>query len=369
MSESLLSLLIGWCAFASAAAWLAPKTWLPYGLLAAGIGFLAMADIFSLALLAFGACVVLVVTRGFKGRRLATITGVLLLATGYLAFITTAPRGFSSGIASGVVLPLGMAFSTLRLIHVLIEHYKGSLRDHTAVEFLAYLLLPGALPVGPIHRLDDFIRDLRRHRRDPNLLSSGLERLLYGLVKVVFICNYLLQQKIHPLLEATAPATLLTDHLGLILSWCNLYMAFSGFSDIAIGTAAMAGFRLRENFDWPFLASDIAEFWRRWHISLALWCRDYVYTPVLAISRRPVMGVLAAMVVLGLWHELSLRYLLWGVYHGLGIAAHRAFVQRAAGAAFRHHRWWNIVATLMTLHFVLFSFPVTKAVASWLSSL
>lgn len=369
MNESLLSLLLGWCAFASAAAWLAPKAWLPYGLLAAGIGFLAMADIFSLALLAFGACVVLVVTRGFKGRRQATIAGALLLAIGYLAFIATAPRGFGSGIASGVVLPLGMAFSTLRLIHVLIEYYKGSLRDHTAVEFLAYLLLPGALPVGPIHRLDDFIRDLRRHRRDPSLLSSGLERLLYGLVKIVFICNYLLQQKIHLLLETTAPATLLTDYLALILSWCNLYIAFTGFSDIAIGTAAMAGFRLRENFDWPFLASDIAQFWQRWHISLALWCRDYVYTPVLAISRRPFVGVLAAMVVLGLWHEFSLRYLLWSVYHGLGIAVHRAFIQHTVGASFRNYLCWRVVATLITLHFVLLSFPVTKAIASWLPSL
>lgn len=368
MNEALLPGLLGWSMLAATAAWLLPRAWLPYGLLAAGAGFLGMTDALSLALLAGGAAIALVVTHGFGSSHRATTAGVLLVGTGYLAFLVAAPRAAGNGIAAGVVLPLGMAFSCLRLIHVQLECYKGSLRDHKPAELLAYLFLPGPLPVGPIHRFDDFLRDLRRHRRDPALLSVGLERVLYGLVKVVFVGNYLLSAKLAPLLiTATLPAPL-AGYLGLTVSWCQLYVAFSGFSDIAIGTAALAGFRLRENFVWPFLATDIADFWRRWHISLATWCRDYIYTPVVAVSRRPAFGVLAAMAVLGLWHELSLRYLLWGAYHGLGIAVHRAFDRHMAGAAFRSHRSWRIVATLLTLHFVLLSFPVTRVIASWLPS-
>jgi len=150
-----------------------------------------------------------------------------------------------------------------------------------------------------------------------------------------------------------------------VLFWIKLYVLFSGYSDIAIGFGALLGLRLRENFDWPFLARNIGEFWQRWHVSLASWCRDYVFTPTLSFTRSHGLAVVASMLVLGLWHELSLRYLLWGAYHGVGLVLFRMFADCAGSrigllpAAMRHA--WRVLATLLTLHFVLFSFAVTSA--------
>ena len=147
-------------------------------------------------------------------------------------------------------------------------------------------------------------------------------------------------------------------------------MVFSGYSDIAIGFGVLAGVRLRENFNWPFIARNIAEFWQRWHMSLSSWCRDYVYTPVLAASRWPSLALVSAMVILGLWHSLSLHYLLWGLYHGIGLTVHRRY-RKARGGKLPPRgpvgsRAIQVVTTFMTLNFVVFSFQATELVETWL---
>ena len=125
------------------------------------------------------------------------------------------------------------------------------------------------------------------------------------------------------------------------------------------------GLRIRENFNRPFLARNIADFWQRWHFSLSSWCRDYVFTPVLSVSRSAPLAVLSAMVVLGLWHDCSLRYVLWGAYHGAGIAAFRWFDTKAAARIDAlpvvSLALWRVFAVVLTLHFVVFSFVVTRA--------
>src|SRR5690606_22484260 len=98
-----------------------------------------------------------------------------------------------------------------------------------------------------------------------------------------------------------------------------LYFKFSGYSDIAIGVSRLLGFRVMENFHYPFIAQNIGDFWKRWHISLSSWCRDYAYMPVWSRLRNGALAALASMLILGLWHELSWRYLAWGLYHGAGI--------------------------------------------------
>ena len=112
----------------------------------------------------------------------------------------------------------------------------------------------------------------------------------------------------------------LQAYLNSVVSWANLYLQFSGYSDIAIGVAALAGFEIMENFKFPFLAKNINDFWSRWHISLTSWCREYVFQPSVSFTRKPLLSVALTMVILGLWHEISLRYILWGLYHAIGIA-------------------------------------------------
>lgn len=145
--------------------------------------------------------------------------------------------------------------------------------------------------------------------------------------------------------------------------WLDLYVAFSGASDLAIGYALAMGFRIQENFRFPFLARSIPDFWRRWHMSLTFWCRDYVYAPIAAATRRPVLGITLAMAVIGLWHEFSLRYLLWGLYHGAGILlTHRlaALARPWLPEEGRVARALRPVGTAATLLFVVSSFAVTN---------
>ena len=364
--QDLVWLLLAWSTLAVVLAWALPARWQPGAIATCGVGFLASVSPVSLLLLATSTLATWLLRHKVAGRPAVVMAGVVGIVAMCVPFMMSGDPT-ADGIGSRVILPAGMAFYSLRLIHYLVESYKGELRAHSLIEYCCYHFLPSALPVGPVHRFDDFLRDLRRRRWDSQRFSEGLERVLYGLAKLVLVVNYLLGKKVAVALAGPmAPPGFEGTYLTAGLFWVELYVLFSGYSDLAIGFAGLLGFRLRENFNWPVLARNISDFWRRWHMSLASWCRDYVFTPALSVTRSHVIAVLAAMVVLGLWHELSLRYLLWGGYHGLGIAGHRLFAERVGPAIARLpvglQRTWRVLATALTLHFVLFSFEVTTAI-------
>ena len=363
--QQFLLLLLGWSGLAVLLSWLLPMRWQVLAIAGCGAGLLASLSMLSLGVLATAALLTFLVHRLAAGNKVATIAGIVVVAGAFVLFMAAGER-IGAGIGSSVVLPAGMAFYSLRLIHYLLESYKGNLREHSLGEYLCYQLLPSTLPVGPIHRFDEFLRDLRRRRWDATLFSGGLERILYGLAKLIVIGDYLVGEKLtYGLAAATASPGFTGIYFTSLLFWIKLYVLFSGYSDIAIGFGALMGFRLRENFNWPVVARNIGEFWQRWHMSLSSWCRDYVFAPALSLTRNHVLAVLASMVVLGLWHDLSLRYLLWGGYHGLGIASYRAFDERTSGFFARLptplQRGWHGFAIVLTLHFVLFSFAITSA--------
>jgi alginate O-acetyltransferase complex protein AlgI len=131
-----------------------------------------------------------------------------------------------------------------------------------------------------------------------------------------FLLSSYFTAQIADLYESYAP---LYFYLEAVRGALNLYVLFAGYSDVAIGFGLMLGYRVMENFNNPFLRTNIAEFWRAWHISLTSWSRDYVYMPVVGFTRSPYLGTLASLIVIGIWHELSLRYIMWGIYHGVGI--------------------------------------------------
>lgn len=365
MSElSLLGWLFGWSGLATALAWWLPVRLQPWGMLACGVGLLASVSTTSLALLAAGTLLTFQLHRHAAGNKVATALGIAAIVGGFAVSMASGEH-IGSGIGTVNLLPIGLAFYSLRLVHYLVESYKGNLRPHGLGDVLCYHFLPSALPAGPIHRFDEFLRDLRRRRWDPLQFSGGLQRILHGLAKVVVLGNYLVGQKLDIALAGSmAQPGFEGAYATALLFWLKLYVLFSGYSDIAIGFAALMGFRLRENFRWPFFARNIGEFWQRWHLSLSSWCRDYVFSPALSLTRSHALAVLAAMIVLGLWHEFSLRYLLWGGYHGLGMAAHRVFADRVGPSIARMpmplQRLWGIVAVVLTLHFVMFSFDVTR---------
>jgi alginate O-acetyltransferase complex protein AlgI len=356
--------MLGWVAAGVAVAWLPPRRWQVPAFALFSAVFLAWYAPLSAGLLAvFTVGTHLVVSgRGGPQRALGAVAAVAGTLVAFKLGVTTEWGGSEAGGPSPV--PLGLSFYALRTIHVLMERYKGALPEHSFTTLAAYLFFLPILPAGPIARLGDFQRELRRRRFDGALFSRGLERILHGYAKIVILGNYLVSMKfaewIQTGLQAGSPAQ---AYLDCLRYGSNLYFQFGGYSDVAIGFALLVGVRVAENFRWPFLAENIGEFWRRWHITLAEWCRDYVFMPVASWSRSPSLAVVASMIVLGVWHELSWRYLAWGVYHGLGIAVWRAWSRRrpaptgASGpaAALRHG-----ARVLVTFHFVLLSFAITK---------
>jgi D-alanyl-lipoteichoic acid acyltransferase DltB (MBOAT superfamily) len=290
--------------------------------------------------------------RGSATALLCSVFACFVLLVAYRALIDL------SGLLEGAVL-LGFAFYILRAIHFLLDCYRGRIQAVGWKEFIAWFWFLPTLQAGPIHRFDAFSRDLARRRWDPDLFNKGLKRILFGYAKVVLLGNYLVGTKFTAMTEALDGGSWLFNYLDTLRYGLLLYLRFAGYSDIAIGFALLLGFRVMENFNLPFLASNIVDFWRRWHISLSTWCKDYVYTPVLSFTRVPLLAALASMIVLGVWHEMSWRYLLWGVFHGAGIAVCQRWQRTVPAKSLVGNRYWNFAALILTQHFVLFSFTFT----------
>ncbi|MBP2312895.1 MBOAT family O-acyltransferase [Azospirillum soli] len=263
----------------------------------------------------------------------AMVLAIVALLVAYKAGILTIGAAFDdTGAVVRLVMPLGLSYYAFRCIHYLLEHYKGALPPHRFSDFIGYLFFLPTLLAGPIHRFPDYQHDLSQHRWDADTFSRGLERVLYGYAQIVILGNWFASTKLPALIAGIDPSReALIAYLDALRFGLNVYFQFAGYSNVAIGFALLLGFSVIENFDWPFLRRNISEFWRSWHISLSGWCRAYVYMPVVAVTRNVQLGALATMLAIALWHELSLRYVLWGLYHGLGIVAWQLF-QRAKPA-------------------------------------
>lgn len=229
---------------------------------------------------------------------------------------------------------IGGAFFTLRLLHVTGDWWmhRGpvvSLRDH-----LRYQLFLPVILSGPIHRMDRFTRECQRRRFSSQDMLSGLERVLIGATlawPAVFIWRRVIEASGQ--LDAQIPPFLFV-WLQSALDWVTLYLSFAGLSSVAIGTGLLMGVRLEENFNRPWASVSLLDFWTRWHMTLSSWVTDYVFRPVSAITRSPLIGLCAAMLAIGLWHEFSAYYLLWSIWQVLGIVlSRRTKVQDEPGDA------------------------------------
>lgn len=219
---------------------------------------------------------------------------------------------------------VGPAYFTLRHLHVLAEWWMGRLPNPGLARQLRYQLFLPFLMAGPIHRLAHFERQCLRRRWDAPDFFSGAERALSGAAQCVVLGGWLVGWVRARLLDVgVQPGGFWNDWLLSALDWLQLYLRFAGLSSLALGLALMMGLRLEENLDRPWAARNLIEFWQRWHITLSSWCRDYVFQPVIALTRSPLIALVAAMIAIGLWHQASTYYLLWALWQVAGMVATR----------------------------------------------
>ncbi|MGK5060711.1 MBOAT family O-acyltransferase [Janthinobacterium sp. LB2P49] len=334
--------------------WRLPSAWRPYLLASCG-GVLLCHDGWA-SVAAWGALLAwLALISGPQWKRPALMQTVGLAGV-LLAFIAYQYAKASHGLLAY----LGYAFVSLKVWHLIAEHGSGIVREGRASLTAGYLLFPPTVTVGPIQRYDTFRLELLRARWDNDIAAQALQRMLYGYCKIVLLAGYLLTSRLNGLNLSTGSAPL-DAYLGLVGYGLNLYWQFSGYCDIAIGFAALLGIRVPENFHFPFAARSLPDFWRRWHITVSEWCRDFVFRPILTHTRQYLFASLASMMVLGLWHELSPRYLAWGLFHGAGLAFVHLWTKYLPWTeALRRYRLWRVTCWFVTLQFVTLSFVFTS---------
>jgi alginate O-acetyltransferase complex protein AlgI len=243
----------------------------------------------------------------------------------------------AAGIATlspvDVHLPIGISFFTFQALSYVIDVYRRDAPAQTnPVRLALYISLFPQLVAGPIVRYGHVARQLGERRVDLDGFSSGVARFIAGLAKKVLVANSLA-------VCADGIFALPAEHLTTSLAWIGsiayalqIYFDFSGYSDMAIGLGRMFGFHFPENFDRPYVARSIAEFWRRWHISLSSWFRDYLYIPLGGNRRSPArvhLNLIVVFALCGLWHGASVVFLVWGLYHGALLIAERSGLRAA----------------------------------------
>ena len=250
-------------------------------------------------------------------------------------------------VALGAIpLPLGISFFTFHAISYVVDVYKRKADAQPRIAtFALYILLFPQLIAGPIIRFRDIAAQLGAHPARLADFAYGVRRFIVGLGKKVLIANTL--GATADRIFALSPGDLTTPlaWLGVVCYTLQIYFDFSGYSDMAIGLMRMFGFRILENFNYPYIARSVREFWRRWHISLSNWFRDYLYVPLGGNRRGALRGYvnLAIVFVLcGLWHGASWPFVLWGAWHGAFLVLERALI----GRPLERHRWLGHVYAL-----------------------
>ncbi|MBQ4424391.1 MAG: MBOAT family protein [Lachnospiraceae bacterium] len=306
-------------------------------LLAASLVFYAYGEPLYIFLLLFSAVVNYFLGRGLeKPRKGVLALGVvfnlaLLLVFKYSAFlITELNRLLPAGQVLPVpqlALPIGISFYTFQILSYLIDVYRGETGvQYNFISLLLYISFFPQLIAGPIVKYHDVAEQIRYRVIEAENVKNGIVRFTVGLGKKVLIANGMAvaADSIYAL-EAGSVGTL-AAWIGALAYMFQIYFDFSGYSDMALGLGQMFGFRFKENFNYPYASTGIRDFWRRWHISLSSWFRDYLYIPLGGNWKgkaRTYLNLYIVFLATGIWHGASWTFLLWGLYHGTFLVLER----------------------------------------------
>ena len=232
----------------------------------------------------------------------------------------------------GILLPIGISFYIFQAMSYVIDVYRGEVAaQRSLLRFALYVSLFPQLVAGPIVRYRDVDLELSHRTVTPASVFGGMLTFVSGLMKKVFLANALGLLWENAYRTPASEQTVLGAWLGIVAFMLQIYFDFSGYSDMAIGLGRILGFHFLENFAYPYTAESVTDFWRRWHISLSAWFREYVYIPLGGNRKgkgRTYRNLLIVWALTGLWHGASLNFLLWGLYYGLLLIFEKAFFCR-----------------------------------------
>lgn len=267
-----------------------------------------------------------------------------------------------------LALPIGISFYTFQTMSYTIDVYRGKAPvQRDIIAFGAYVALFPQLIAGPIVRYSDVASQMKGRAYTLDKFGEGASRFVCGLSKKVLLANTL--GEIWQRLSVSSPS-LLGAWLGIICYAFQIYFDFSGYSDMAIGLGKMFGFSFPENFNYPYISRSITEFWRRWHISLGTWFKEYLYIPLggnrLGLGRQ-LLNMLVVWLCTGIWHGAGWNFLFWGLYYFFFLALEKLFLLRYL----EKHRVLSHVYTLMVVCFgwVLFAVEDLPLVGSYLKAM
>ncbi|QUB43590.1 MBOAT family protein [Porphyromonas sp. oral taxon 275] len=266
-------------------------------------------------------------------------------------------------------IPAGISFYTFQTLSYTVDIYRGEIKPLKRwIDYLFYLSFFPQLVAGPIVRARDFIPQIYRR---PQLLKAeygeALTLILSGLIKKAIIGDFIGTNFVDQIFAEPTRFTGVENLFAVYGYAMQIYCDFSGYSDMAIGIALLLGFRFNINFDSPYQSGSITEFWRRWHISLSTWLRDYLYIPLGGNRKgavRTYVNLIVTMLLGGLWHGAAMRFVLWGAIHGVALALHKLYVQLTSWMGLRRKQPWRIQRILggvITFHLVCFAWIFFRA--------
>ena len=288
---------------------------------------------------------------------------------------------FLIGIANGlfgpgflefrnIFLPVGISFFVFQSMSYTIDVYRGQLKPlHNPLDYLFYLSFFPQLVAGPIVRARDFIPQIRRNPVvvTREMFGTGVFLILTGLFKKAIVSDFISLNFVDRIFDEPLLYTGFECLMGIYAYALQIYCDFSGYSDMAIGIALLLGFRFPKNFDAPYKSATITEFWRRWHISLSSWLRDYLYISLGGNRKgrvRTYVNLLTTMLLGGLWHGAALRFVLWGGLHGTALALHKMWLGIVPGAktlGSEMKPWNRLLGMFLTFHLVCFGWLMFRA--------
>ena len=366
--------------------WIAPSRWRNPLLLAASYLFCGAFQWPSLAILlfsslvAYSAGVALETSTSSSARRRLLALSLccelgLLAIFKYLTFLSSTLQAVLAAIGASVTvpvvhigLPLGISYYTFICVGYIIDVYRRQQQaTRSARDFALFVSFFPHIPAGPIARASSLLTQIRTDRRiGTQQIARAVFLVLFGLFKKLAIADGV-AQAVSAVYDSHGQVSSCDVLLATYLYTIQIYCDFSGYTDIARGVAKLFGFNLMVNFDTPYLSRNPREFWRRWHISLSTWLRDYLYIP-LGGNRRgryaTYYNLMATMILGGLWHGAAWNFVLWGAYQGAALSVHRilgADRETHAGSSSLYNRLASVVAGIVCFHVISYGWLLFRA--------